>query len=136
MGKVIVIFFHTILFFVFPVLAKDVIMEKYSTDINNDGKVEYLIHEFFGGTGAYGILTIYADKGEVILKEKTQGDPFFKDPNKHIYTLNPQFFKDVDKDGILEILIGHQEYQNNTPNFSAPWVFKTYKWNGKKYISS
>jgi len=134
MGKITAAFFMMVFLFISLVFGGDILTTKYYKDINNDGKAELLAHDFMGGTGAYGILTVYNNKGQIIFKENVQGDPYLEDPSKHTLTPNPIFFKDIDKDGVVEILVGRQEYQDNTPNCDAPWKFKAYKWDGNRYM--
>lgn len=133
MGKLITTFLIMVFIFISSNFAKDIITTKYYKDINNDGKSELIVHDFIGGTGTYGVLTIYNDKGQIIFKENVQGDPYLEDPRKHILSLNPLFFKDIDKDGVIEILTGQHDPRDNASNYDAPWKFKVYKWNGKKY---
>jgi len=132
MGKAIIIFI--ILLLSSPAFAENGKITKYAADINNDGKVEYLTHEFLGGSGAYGILYIYNNKGNIIFKEMVQGDPYLVNSCTQTQSLNPQFFKDIDKDGVAEILVGRQQYHDNISNVIASWTFKSYKWNGKNYV--
>ncbi|MCX5751664.1 MAG: hypothetical protein NT099_08400 [Candidatus Saganbacteria bacterium] len=127
MGKIVVILLVVFLSSFSPVFGKDSMISKYSADINNDGKIEHLTHEYFGGTGGYGVLQICNDKGVLIFKKEVQGDPYF------VQSLNPRFFRDVDKDGLIEVLVGRQEYRNNLSNVDAPWIFDVYKWNGLEY---
>ena len=133
MGKITATFFIIAFFFISLVFGEDILTTKYYKDINNDGKAEFLVHDFIGGTGAYGILTVYNNKGQIIFKENVQGDPYLEDPSKHTLTPNPIFFKDLDKDGMVEILVGRQDHQDNTPNCDAPWKFIAHKWDGNKY---
>lgn len=132
MGKAVI--FFIILLLSSSAFAENGKITKYAADINSDGKVEYLTHEFLGGSGAYGILYIYNNKGEIIFKEMVQGDPYLVNPYTHTQSLSPQFFIDLDKDGVVEILVGRQQYYDNISNVIAPWTFKSYKWNGKNYV--
>jgi hypothetical protein len=130
MGKIAVILLMFFFSSFSPVFGKESVISKYSADINNDGRIEYLTHEYFGGTGGYGVLQMSNDKGVLIFREEVQGDPYFNQ------SLNPRFFKDIDKDGTLEILVGYPKYRSNVSNVDTPWKFDVYKWNGKDYAFS
>lgn len=132
MGKAIIILLFAFSCSFSYALKKEVMVAEYSADVNRDGKIEHLIHQFYGGTGAYGILQISNNKGGIIFKKEVQGDPYLEDPCSHSPGLNPRFFKDLDKDGTLEILIGHQ--QINGSIVDNPFVYDIYRWNGKEYL--
>lgn len=140
MEKIISTYMIPILFSIFFCLfqntyafGQDILTTKYYKDINNDGRPELLVHDSIGGTGAYGMLTIYNNKGKVIFKENVQGDPYLENPKKHTLDLNPLFFKDINGDGIIEILVGQHKNINGISNYDSPWKYKVFKWNGKKY---
>lgn len=111
---------------------------KFSKDIDRDGKKELVIHDLFEGSAAYGKLRIYNNSGKLLFMKFVQGEPYLWHPDKHLLALNPRFFPDLDKDGIVEILIGRRGQCEHKGVFhceaSEPWWFDVYKWNGKTYI--
>lgn len=140
MGKVNLKYIPLFFLFLFFFLAinkssfgNKYVTTKLSKDINNDGKFELLVHKFIGGTGSHGILTVYNNEGKIIFKENVQGDPYLENPKKHTLDLNPLFFKDLNGDGIIEILVGQHKTINGMSNYDSPWTYKVFKWNGKKY---
>jgi hypothetical protein len=113
---------------------KDKITAKYSVDINKDGKKELLIHDFYGGTAGYGELKIYTSNGRCLFSEKVEGDTYLWHPQKHCSSLNPDYFPDLDRDGIVEILVGYRGKDVKFSHVDEPWWFDVYKWNGRTYI--
>lgn len=109
---------------------------KLSKDINRDGKNELLIHDLYEGNASYGQLRIYNSK-KLIFSTSVQNECYLWLPEKQITGLNPDFFPDLDKDGIVEIIIGHREESCDKDVHceadKARW-FDVYKWNGKTYI--
>ncbi|MBI5701448.1 VCBS repeat-containing protein [Candidatus Saganbacteria bacterium] len=141
MGKALGCFLFLALFFCSTGIAgasnkaiKEKLTAQYYTDINGDGKRELLVHDFYGGTAGFGELRIYNSKGILIFRKKVEGDPYLWHPVKHVQALNPDFFPDLDKDGIVEILVGYRGEDGHVSHVDEPWWFDIYKWNGKAYI--
>jgi hypothetical protein len=107
---------------------------KFSADINKDGKIEFLVHDFYGGTAGFGELRIYNSKTKMIFAKKVEGDPYLWHPEKHVPALNPEFFPDIDNDGIAEILVGCRQEDGKLSHVDEPWWFDVYKWDGKTYV--
>jgi hypothetical protein len=134
MGKRLIIIGLILAIYSFqPVFGKDLLASAFKLDINHDGKIEHLIHHSYGGTGNYGRLKIYNDKGRVIFSEKTQGDPYLWDSQKMRSGLNPLFFPDINRDGIVEILIGHPESKEDVAAVDQKWNFDIFQWDGHQY---
>ncbi|OGC05446.1 hypothetical protein A2230_07090 [candidate division WOR-1 bacterium RIFOXYA2_FULL_36_21] len=127
-------FLMTFVIFVSTEARIEKLTTKFSADINKDGKKELLVHDFYGGTAGFGELRIYNLKGEKIFAKKVEGDPYLWHPEKHLPALNPNFFPDMDKDGIVEILIGYRKETGVLSHVEELWWFDVYKWNGKTYI--
>jgi hypothetical protein len=140
MGKIIRYFFLLSLFIFLassPSRAepfKTKVTERYTADINKDGKKELLVHDDFGGSAGFGELRIYNYKGICLFDRKVEGDAYLWHPVKHIPALNPDYFPDLDKDGIVEIVVGHRGTEDRFAQVDQPWWFDIYKWNGKKYV--
>lgn len=133
MGR-LAIFFGVILFFFGPpASAGDILTAHYLTDINKDGKEEHLIHNSFGGSGSFGQLKIYTNKGKLIFSKLAQGDPYLWDSDKMKPGLSAQFFQDVDGDGIVEIFVGHSERKENIALVDQQWWHDVFRWDGHKY---
>lgn len=135
MGKQII----TVILFFFMVFcvtanAKDKLTTTYRTDINKDGKKELLVHDYYGGSGAVGELRIYNSTNQCIFKDRVEGDIYLWDPNKQAPALVPEFFPDLNKDGLPEILIGYRGHGYNIAQVDEPWWFDVYSWNGRKYV--
>jgi hypothetical protein len=111
----------------------DKLVAKFSTDINKDGRKELIVHDFYGGTAGFGQLRIYTPKGVCLFSKKVEGDPYLWHPIKHVPALNPDFFPDLDKDGIVEIIVGHRAEDERFSQVDQPWWYDIYKWDGKKF---
>lgn len=114
-----------------------VITWKFSKDIDKDGKNELLIHDLYEGNAAYGQLRIYSSSKKLIFLKDVQGECYLWHPKKHVSVLNPDYFPDLDKDGVVEILVGHREEGcDNVYHCEAekPWWFDVYRWSGKAYV--
>jgi len=40
----------------------------------------------------------------------------------------------LDKDGLVEILVGYRSHDENIARVDQPWWFDVYRWNGRKYV--
>lgn len=113
---------------------KEKLTTKFRADINKDGKKELLVHDFYGGTAGYGELIIYNSNNKIIFAKMVEGDPYLWHPKKHMPALNYDFFPDLDKDGIAEILVGCRNKDAKLSHVDEPWWFDVYKWDGKAYV--
>jgi hypothetical protein len=138
MGKTVILFFIFCLILTSYGWAEGrVATWKFSKDIDKDGKKELFVHDLYEGNAAYGQLRIYNSSRKLIFSKYVQGECYLWHPEKHVSTLNLDFFPDLDRDGIAEILVGHREKEcENIYHCEAekPWWFDVYKWNGKTYI--
>jgi hypothetical protein len=140
MAKIVIILIILFCFFLFPSISigaefiGDKLVSKFSTDINRDGKKELIVHDDFGGTSGFGELKIYNCKGLCIFDKKVEGDTYLWHPVKHIPALNPDYFPDLDKDGVVEIIVGRRAEDDRFDHVGQPWWFDVYKWDGRKYI--
>lgn len=138
MGKAVILFFILYLISTPCSWAEGRIATwKISKDIDKDGRKELFVHDLYEGNAAYGQLRIYDSSKKLIFLKYVQGECYLWHPEKHVSALNPGFFPDLDKDGVVEILIGHREEGcNNVFHCEAekPWWFDVYKWNGKTYV--
>lgn len=140
MGKAVIISFLLCLAFTSSSLAEGrVATWKFSKDINKDGKNELLIHDLYEGNAAYGQLRVYDSSKKLVFIKYVQGECYLWHPQKQVIALNPAYFSDLDKDGMVEILVGRREEGcDNAHHCEAEknWWFDIYRWNGKAYVSA
>jgi len=106
-------------------------------DINKDGKKEMIVHGLHSGTGACGNLWLYQLGEKVprkIFGKSVEGEGYILGANGQKSNLDHDFFPDLDKDGIVEILVGYRGESNHASSVDSPFWFDVYKWNGKSYF--
>lgn len=105
-------------------------------DINNDRKKELVVHGMHSGNAAYGHLWVFqlSKTGLInILDKAAQGEMYLWDANKQRSGICPDYFPDLNKDGIKEIIMGRQAEDERFCHVDQPWWFDIYKWDGHKY---
>jgi len=106
-------------------------------DINKDGKKELIVHGLHSGNGAYGNLWVFQfgkTMAGKIFDKAVQGERYLWNDKKRQAGICPEYFPDLDKDGILEIMAGHRAEDDKVACVDEPWWIDIYKWNGGTYI--
>ena len=107
------------------------------SDINRDGRKELIVHGLHSGNWAYGNLWIFQydkTRAEKVFDKAVQDEGYLWNDKKRQAGICPEYFPDLDKDGIVEILAGHRAESDNVASVDEPWWFDVYKWDGSKYI--
>lgn len=111
-------------------------------DINGDKKQELIVNGYNSGNAGLGhlwILPLTKSDPTMIFDKNVQGDIYLWNSEELAPGLEPDYFPDLDKDGVVEILVGHREEEcNNVYHCEAekPWWFDVYKWDGKTYVTA